>query len=75
MFSLIDGPSIPVPTSPKTHRIRDPPADYVPGDRIALVGIPPISGQSLQCRLLRVTLDGWSSAREGSVSGPMSLGA
>jgi hypothetical protein len=27
MFALIDGPSIPVATSPKTHRIRDPPAD------------------------------------------------
>jgi len=25
-FTLIDGPSIPVPTSPKTPRIRDPPS-------------------------------------------------
>jgi len=31
MFTLIGAPSIPVPTSPKTHRIRDPPADYLPG--------------------------------------------
>ncbi|HEX3990073.1 MAG TPA: hypothetical protein VHX39_02745 [Acetobacteraceae bacterium] len=40
MFTLIDRPSIPVPTSPKTHRFRDPTVGNVPEDRIALVVIP-----------------------------------
>src|ERR1700687_4124947 len=49
-----DRPSIPVPISPKTHRIRDPPAGYVLADRIAHAVIPPMSGQSQSVRSKRL---------------------